>query len=133
MSNKKDNPDVVDLSPKLIGGSDGSTQRGNALSKIIWTPPWCRWNVNNPPSFTIWYNLMYATAGGFLSANAAYSLPILNVLAEDFGVTQAGVANIPTLAQAGTASCLLLILPLADFFPRRHFVIILTFLSAIFW
>lgn len=82
---------------------------------IYWTPPWCRWDVDNPPPFTIWLNILYACAGGFTLANLFYTYPILNVLAHDFHTSQAGVASIPTLAQAGAATGLLFILPLGDF------------------
>ena len=100
---------------------------------LFWAPSWCRWNTDNPPPFTIWLNILYGFAGGFTSANLAYSLPILNILADSFKTTQAGVANIPTLAQAGNATGLLFILPLADFFPRRRFVLFMVALTATFW
>ncbi|KAK5062723.1 hypothetical protein LTR84_004797 [Exophiala bonariae] len=100
---------------------------------ILWTPPWCRLKDCETPRLTTWLTILYAFCGGFNSANLFYSHPILNVLAEDFHTTQSGVANIPTLAQAGEASCLLLILPLADFFPRRQFTLVMTTLAALFW
>ena len=100
---------------------------------IYWVPPWCRWNVEDPPQFTIWLNILYAFAGGFTSANLSYSYPILNVLADNFHASQAGVANIPTLAQAGYATGLVFLLPLADFFPRRQFVLTLVACAAAFW
>lgn len=49
-------------------------------------------------------------------SNLFYTYPILNVLAHDFHTSQAAVASIPTLAQAGAATGLLFILPLGDFF-----------------
>jgi hypothetical protein len=107
------------------------TQR--ILDKIYLTPPWCRWDVDNPPPFTIWLNVLYACAGGFTAANLYYTHPILNILADEFNTSQAGVASIPTLAQAGDASGLLFILPLADFFPRRKFTLTLVTCAAIFW
>jgi predicted MFS family arabinose efflux permease len=62
-----------------------------------------------------------------------YSHPILNVLAEDFNTTQAGVADIPTLALAGSVTGLLLVLPLGDFFPRRTFTLTLMIVAIAFW
>lgn len=100
---------------------------------ICWSPPWCRWDAENPPPFTIWLNILYACAGGFTSANLFYSYPILNLLARDFHTSQAGVASIPTLSQAGAATGLLFLLPLGDFFPRRKFTITLVAFAAIFW
>jgi hypothetical protein len=100
---------------------------------IYWTPPWCSWDVDNPPLFIIWLTILYACAGGFTSANLFYTYPILNALAHDFHTSQAGVASIPTLAQAGAATGLLFILPLGDFFPRRKFTITLVACAAVFW
>lgn len=54
-------------------------------------------------------------------------------MAHSFGTGQAGVANIPTLAQAGDGLGLLLIMPLADFFPRRMFTISILILTTVFW
>jgi hypothetical protein len=109
------------------------TNKSSLISRLYWVPPWCRWDAVNPPPFTLWLNILFAVAGGFTTANLYYSHPILNVLARDFGTNQAGVSTIPTLAQAGDATGLVLILPLADFFPRRKFTLTLIFLSASFW
>lgn len=99
-----------------------------------WTvPPCCRWNPAAPPKFTIWHNLLFAFAGGFFSANLFYSHPILELIANDFHTTQSGVANIPTLTLAGDATGLLLVLPLADFFPRRRFALVLLTMTIVFW
>ena len=103
------------------------------LPRLCWTPSWCRWDAENPPAFNIRLNVLYACAGGFTSANLYYSHPILHVLAKDFNTSQAGVASIPALAQAGDATGLLLILPLADFLPRRTFTITLLSCSMLLW
>lgn len=108
-------------------------KRRGILYNIYWTPPWCRWDIDHPRPFTIWLNILYACAGGFTSANLYYSHPILNILAAQFNTSQAGVSTIPTLAQAGDATGLLLILPLADFFPRRKFTLTLVACAATFW
>lgn len=68
-----------------------------------------------------------------MSANLAYSLPLLDVMADGLGVSQAQVTNIPVMAQAGNAVGLLMILPLADFMPRRRFTLVLVALSILFW
>lgn len=102
------------------------------LSSIL-TPQRCRWNAEHPPIFTIQLNVLFAITGGIVSANLYYSHPILHVLAQTFDVSQAQIANVPTLAQAGNATGLLLILPLADYFPRRRFVLSLLSVCAVFW
>lgn len=106
---------------------------GRITNYVFWTPPSCRWNNENPPRFTIWLNILYAIAGGFTAANLYYSHPILDVLAKDFHVSQGQVSSIPTLATAGEATGLLLIMPLADFFPRRKFTLTFVFMTAAFW
>lgn len=68
-----------------------------------------------------------------MSANLFYSHPILDVLAIDFHTTQASISTIPTLSLAGEATGLLLILPLADFFPRRRFTLCMMSLTIALW
>lgn len=123
--------DATEL-PKAENVSLPSPQH-RPIFNLYWTPPWCRWDVSHPPPFTIWLNILYACAGGFTSANLYYSHPIPNILGDQFSTSQAGVANIPTLAQAGDATSLLFILPLADFFPRRKFTLTLIVCAATFW
>lgn len=77
--------------------------------------------------------IIYALAAGFTSANLSYSLPILDTMAAGLGISQAQVANVPVMAQAGNAIGLLMILPLADFLPRRVFTISLVGLTILFW
>lgn len=97
------------------------------------TPSWCRWDAANPTPLTIWLNVLFACAAGFTSANLYYSHPILHVMADSFHTTQAGVANIPTLALAGDATGLILLLPLGDFFPRRKFTLVIMTLCMALW
>lgn len=102
------------------------------LNILFWAPKRCR-VVDSPRPFTTWLNLLYALVAGFYSANLYYSHPILHILARDFRVDQSQVANIPTLATAGDAAGILLIIPLADFIPRRRFALALCSLTSIFW
>lgn len=103
------------------------------------TPPWCRVSReeekanSNGNEISLGLTTLFAFAAGFSSANLYYSHPILHLLAEDFHTTQNGAATIPTLAQAGEAACLLLIMPLADFFPRRRFTLVMVTLATVFW
>lgn len=71
--------------------------------------------------------------GAFTVADLYYSHPILNILAEEFGVPYVRVSNIPTLSQAGYAVGLLFLCPLGDIFRRRAFVLSLVFITATFW
>lgn len=62
-------------------------------------------------------------------ANLYYNHPILNILAEDFKVTNERASLIPSVMQAGYAAGLLFICPLGDIFRRRAFVLILVFIT----
>ncbi|KAK4493985.1 hypothetical protein PRZ48_015171 [Zasmidium cellare] len=97
---------------------------------LYWVPPNCRWNPASPPQFSMAHNVMFGFAGAFTVANLYYNHPILNILAEDFGVDYVEVSQIPTLAQAGYATGLLLLCPLGDLLKRRPFVLTLVFFTA---
>ncbi len=74
-----------------------------------------------------------AFAGCFTVANLYYTHPILNLLADDFNVTDEQSSNIPTLAQAGYAGGLLFLCPLGDLLKRRPFVLWLVWFTATLW
>ena len=42
------------------------------LSLLNWMPPWCRWDKEKPPKFSIWMNILFAFAGAFTVANLYY-------------------------------------------------------------
>ncbi|KAF7951801.1 hypothetical protein EAE96_007099 [Botrytis aclada] len=100
---------------------------------ITYTPKRCRYDVDNPPKFSLWMNLLFAFACTFTVANLYYSHPILNILAAEFNVTNERASIIPTVMQAGYASGLLLLCPLGDIFKRRAFVLSLVFFTATMW
>ena len=119
-------------SPKDEDTSPPSRGR-RILNTIYYVPPWCRWNPDNPPKFTIYHNVLFAFAGAFTVANLYYNHPILNILADDFNVSQVVVSRVPTLYQAGYATGVLLILPLGDMVPRRHMTLSCIFFTATMW
>ena len=100
---------------------------------INWMPPWCRWDPDHPPEFSIGINILYGFAGAITVANLYYNHPILNILAHDFDVPYITVSRVPTLMQAGYAVGLALVCPLGDIFPRRPFTLILVFATATMW
>ncbi|KAJ9616847.1 hypothetical protein H2200_000567 [Cladophialophora chaetospira] len=85
------------------------------------------------PDITFGLTVVYALASGFTTANLYYCQPILDVLAAHFNVTESEIANLPALAQAGNALGLLTILPVADFMPKRKFLLVLLTLLTISW
>lgn len=101
-----------------------------AYEIVYWVPPKARYDPNEPPKFSMAMNVLFAFAGAFTVANLYYNHPILNILAEDFGVPYEKVSQIPTLAQAGYAVGLFFLCPLGDLFKRRPFVLSLVFFTA---
>lgn len=63
----------------------------------------------------------------------SYNHPILNLLAHDFHITDEQASYVPTLAQAGYATGLLLLCPLGDLVKRRPFVLLLVWFTATLW
>lgn len=104
-----------------------------AYDVITWTPPRCRWDPEKPPEFSMWLNVLFGVSGAFTVANLYYNHPILNILAEDFGVPYDKVSQIPTVMQGGYAAGLLFLCPLGDLLRRRAFVLCLVFFTATMW
>ena len=109
------------------------TTRQKTVDFITWTPPWCRWDPEQPPTFSIWHNVLFAFAGAFTVGNLYYNHPILNILAEDFDVPYVTVSRIPTLMQAGYATGLLFVCPLGDLLRRRALTLVLIAFTATMW
>jgi hypothetical protein len=100
---------------------------------LNWMPPWCRWNPESPPVFSLTMNVLFAFAGTFTVANLYYNHPILNILARDFDVAYETASRVPTLMQAGYATGLLFLCPLGDVFKRRQFVLIMVLFTSTLW
>ena len=113
--------------------AQGITFWRNALDVLTYTPKRCRWDPENPPRFSMGLNLLFGFAATFTVANLYYNHPILNILAEDFHVTNERASLIPTLAQAGYAGGLLFLCPLGDLIPRRPFVLLLVWFTGTAW
>ncbi|RMY76443.1 hypothetical protein D0862_13743 [Hortaea werneckii] len=116
--------------PKSEETSDQRSIWRRIYDTIYWTPPHLRWNPDKPPTFSMGLNILFGFAGAFTVANLYYNHPILNILADDFGVPYEKVSEIPTLAQAGYAAGLLFLCPLGDMLERRPFVLTLVFFTA---
>jgi MFS family permease len=81
------------------------------------------------------YQLSYlqsdvSQAGTFTVANLYYNHPILNILADDFHVTNERASLVPTVMQGGYAAGILLLCPLGDIFRRRAYVLLLVWVTA---
>ncbi|KAI0536454.1 major facilitator superfamily domain-containing protein [Xylaria digitata] len=115
----------------------GTTTQDGIMTKFLqtinWMPPWCRYDPRNAPKFTLSMNILLAFSTTFTVANLYYPQPILNVIAEDFGVSYERSSNVATLSQAGYAAGLLFLCPLGDIVPRRPFILFLIFSTATTW
>lgn len=107
--------------------------RDKIVHVLTYTPSWCRWNPDKPPTFSVWHNVLFAFAGAFTVGNLYYNHPILNVLARDFNVSYVTVSRIPTLMQAGYATGLLFVCPLGDLLKRRPLTLGLVLFTATLW
>jgi hypothetical protein len=103
------------------------------LRLLNWMPPWCRWNPESPPVFSLPMNVLFAFAGAFTVANLYYNHPILNILAHEFDVAYETASRVPTLMQAGYATGLLFLCPMGDVFKRRQFVLIMVLFTSTLW
>ena len=67
--------------------------------------------------------LLFAVASGLAVANVYYAQPLLDAIADEFGLRRASAGAIVTLTQVGYALGLLLIVPLGDLVNRRRLII----------
>lgn len=104
-----------------------------ALERLTWTPPRVKWNPEANHDLTWTMNILFGLSGAFSVANLYYSHPILNILADDFDVSDQRSSLVPTLTQAGYAVGLLLIVPVGDIVRRRPMILSLIFMTAFIW
>ncbi|KAG9233856.1 major facilitator superfamily domain-containing protein [Amylocarpus encephaloides] len=136
----QDHGDTKELphSNEMVSESSSPSNRKSRGAQTLWrwvnwTPKRCRWDPDDPPKFTMGLNLLFGFAGTFTVANLYYNHPILNILADEFNVSDERASLIPTMMQAGYAAGLLFLCPLGDIFHRRPFVLILVFFTATVW
>ncbi|KAH0832511.1 putative transporter YgaY [Fonsecaea pedrosoi] len=113
--------------------SSGRTFLQKVYACLTYVPSRCRYDPEKPFQFSMALNVLFAFAGCFTVANLYYTHPILNLLADDFHVTDEQSSYIPTLAQAGYAGGLLFLCPLGDLVKRRPFVLWLVWFTATLW
>src|SRR6202012_5664136 len=67
--------------------------------------------------------LLFAVACGLAVANVDYAQPLLDTMADEFGIGHAAVGLIITITQIGYGLGLLLVVPLGDILNRRRLII----------
>ncbi|KAI1423504.1 major facilitator superfamily domain-containing protein [Xylaria sp. FL1777] len=116
--------------------TEDETPRGRVsrfVRLLAWSPPWLRWDPDANHELTWGLTVLFGFAGAFSVANLYYTNPILNILAEDFGVSNERASLIPSVTQAGYAGGLLFVIPLGDILRRRYLVLGLVFSTAFAW
>jgi predicted MFS family arabinose efflux permease len=74
--------------------------------------------------------LVFAVAAGLSVANIYYAQPLLDAMADDFGIPPAAIGLVVTLTQIGYALGLIFIVPLGDLLDRRRLIVVQGILSA---
>jgi predicted MFS family arabinose efflux permease len=74
---------------------------------------------------------LFSVACGLAVANVYYAQPLLDTMADEFGITHAAVGLVITVTQIGYGLGLLLVVPLGDLVDRRRLVVGQSLLSAL--
>ncbi|WP_157831244.1 MFS transporter, partial [Pseudomonas sp. 43NM1] len=75
--------------------------------------------------------LLFAVACGLAVGNVYYAQPLLDAMADAFGMNPATIGIVVTLTQVGYGVGLLLLVPLGDLLNRRRLIVTQTLLSAL--
>ena len=75
--------------------------------------------------------LLLAVAAGLAVANVYYAPPLLDVIADEFGLRRAAAGIVVTVTQVGYGLGLLLVVPLGDRLDRRRLIGVLSLLSVL--
>jgi predicted MFS family arabinose efflux permease len=75
--------------------------------------------------------LLFAVACGLAVANVYYAQPLLDTIADEFGISHATVGLVITVTQIGYGLGLLLVVPLGDILDRRRLIVGQSLLSVL--
>lgn len=67
---------------------------------------------------------IFACAAGLSVANVYYAQPLLDALADDFGISRGAAGGVVSATQAGCALALLFVVPLGDQWERRRLMLV---------
>jgi predicted MFS family arabinose efflux permease len=74
---------------------------------------------------------LFSVACGLAVANVYYAQPLLDTMADEFGITHAAVGLVITVTQIGYGLGLLFVVPLGDLLDRRRLIVGQSLLSAL--
>ncbi|MBK5512834.1 MFS transporter [Pseudomonas sp. TH15] len=75
--------------------------------------------------------LLFSVACGLAVGNVYYAQPLLDAMAQAFGLSAASIGIVITLTQVGYGVGLVLLVPLGDLLNRRRLIVTQTLLSAV--
>ena len=75
------------------------------------------------PALSRGLTLLFSVACGLAVANAYYAQPLLDAMADDFGIGRAVIGLVMTTTQVGYGLGLLLVVPLGDILDRRRLIV----------
>lgn len=75
--------------------------------------------------------LLFAVASGLAVANAYFAHPLLDIIADDLGLSRATVGTVVAMTQLGYGLGLVLLVPLGDLVDRRRLVVGQSLLSVL--
>ena len=81
---------------------------------------------NSPPGLSPALIVLIAIATGLAVASNYYAQPLLETIAQNFGLSVNQAGFIVTAAQMGYAVGLLLLVPLGDMFERRGLIVFMS-------
>ncbi|MDD0970521.1 MULTISPECIES: MFS transporter [Pseudomonas] len=84
----------------------------------------------NPATLDKGVVLLFAIACGLAVGNVYYAQPLLDAMADAFGLSPGSIGIVMTLTQVGYGLGLLLLVPLGDLLNRRRLIVTQTLLSA---
>ncbi len=83
------------------------------------------------PGLSTGLTLLFAIASGLAVANAYFAHPLLDVMADDLGLSRAHAGLIVAATQLGYGLGLILLVPVGDLVDRRRLVIVQSLLSVL--
>jgi hypothetical protein len=85
----------------------------------------------HPEEMPSWMTMLFAIASGLLAANAYYSQPIAELIANSLGLSSSATGLIVAFTQAGFGIGLFLIVPLGDLMENRRLALMLIGVTAL--
>jgi predicted MFS family arabinose efflux permease len=85
----------------------------------------------NPATLSRSVAFIFAAACGLAVANVYYAQPLLDTMADEFGISEATVGLVITITQVGYGLGLLLLVPLGDLLNRRRLILWQSLLSVL--